>query len=145
MIAEFLLLEKDMKKRKNFNPHFLVNNLASIIDQYWELGQLRADNTLLQLIEKLGRKMKEVENVPTYTATLTEADIPFSAQVENVVPVPAYNVNQANHVGAAPEYTEAPPGYLPRGTNTNTQHVHADAPPGYTPKASPHSTHPSSK
>lgn len=72
LMAEFMFLEKDIKKRNNvnLNKDNFVQILAKTIDEYWELDELRTDKLLLQLIDKLGRTMKvRVKKVTEYPET----------------------------------------------------------------------------
>lgn len=151
MIAEFMLLEQNIKDRNNVHlrKEILVNVLTITINEYLELDELQTDKILLKLIVNSGRDMKNCEeDVPTYTAAPTTEDQYFFVEEEDVVP--AYTAKQVNHDfdeqlpeynphGASPAYTphaDAPPEYSPGGTHTDTRHahVHADAPPAYSPK-----------
>lgn len=126
-------------RRTDFGNFDLAANLTSIIDEYWQLGKLQTDDQLLEVIDKLGREMRE--DVPTYTASPNLADIHFIVEGGNGVPTLAYTGREAHHVDADPAHTKAPPEYSPR--ETDTFHVDASAPPAYTREASPNPTQPS--
>lgn len=80
MMFEFMRLERAISRRGDFGNDDLAANLTSIIDEYWQLGRFQTDNQLLQKIKNLGREMRE--DVPTYTASPTVADIHFVVEGE---------------------------------------------------------------